>query len=514
MLQKTINGGWRRQAAGAALGLCGLLAANPAHASDEALIQLLKVLKDNGTLNQKTYDEVLKAARSDVEKNAKAEAQVEQVAAQAKTPVPKFTWGPGLKVQSQDGAFSFKLGGRLQVDGGFSDEPQAGNGSTVGIRRARLQAEGKAFKWWEYKFQYDFATGSDGSTSVPTSTPVGAKAGIRDAYLALRYFDPLYIMVGNQYEPMGTEGAGSSNYTSFIEKALASDTFAPARHIGAAVGTHGEDWSAKAGIFSTSVEDAALTPTTHGDQYWDLTGRFTYAPIHTADTLVHIGTSVRWQEPNDSTAGSNDRVLNLGNKTRSEANILNTNLIGTGALDCSPGTAVNKNCVSDVVTWAAEAAGAYGPFSLQGEFYDSHYGRDSGLLRSSKSKGGTDLNFIGYYAFASWFPTGETRASSYGMETIATPATFEQVKILSPFSEGGPGAWEILARFGGVDLNSSGIRGGRQQDVTIGVNWYPDPGFRLMANWVNVVDLAAPAGKPALNGTDPNFFIMRATVYW
>jgi hypothetical protein len=38
----------------------------------------------------------------------------------------------------------------------------------------------------------------------------------------------------------------------------------------------------------------------------------------------------------------------------------------------------------------------------------------------------------------------------------------------------------------------SNIQGGRETDLTLGLNWYPDVGIRFMANWIKVLQLAAP----------------------
>jgi phosphate-selective porin OprO and OprP len=50
--------------------------------------------------------------------------------------------------------------------------------------------------------------------------------------------------------------------------------------------------------------------------------------------------------------------------------------------------------------------------------------------------------------------------------------------------------------------------------LTVGVIWYPDPGIRHMANWINVLQLAAPFDRSYLNGMHPNIFLMRAQVNW
>jgi phosphate-selective porin OprO and OprP len=303
---------------------------------------------------------------------------------------------------------------------------------------------------------------------------------------------------GNFFEPNSLERTNSSLYRDFIERALASDLLAGSRQIGLAAVTGGaapgilgnSNWSAKGGIFSTSLEDGApvaptvnaagavtnvgipagkssfLNPVAGGHQYWDAVGRLTYAPILTPDSLLHFGGSIRYQKPNDATAASDDRVLQPGSTLKSEANILNENLLGTQALTCVAATAqlVGKNCVKDFLGFGAELVAAYGPFSVQAEYLGTHYGRDPGLLAFFNSgglhaPGGTSLNFSGYYVYATWYLTGESRAEAYHSypEEFNAPATFGQIKILHPVSAGGTGAWEVAARFSEINLNDGSV---------------------------------------------------------
>jgi phosphate-selective porin OprO/OprP len=478
-------------------------------------------------------------------------------------PPPVFvSFTNGLKVESFDQAFSFRIGGRVYVDGGVNSQPvqafsgvppffppHAGSGfsNQVGIRQARLQAEGTAFKWWDYKMQYDFAGSANGLI-------VG---GIRDAFLLWRYFEPLTFEVGNFFEPFSLARYSPILYQDFIERPLAGDLLAPSRHIGLAAGIGGDapgilgkpNWSVKGGIFSTSVEDgnpastgapaagssSFLAPVPGGHQYWDASGRLTYAPILTEESLLHIGGSIRYQKPNDATAASDDRVLQPGSQLRSEANILNEGLLGTQPLTCVSAALqlVGQNCVTDVSNYSAEAVASFGPFSIQGEYIGMHYDRDAALLAffnngGQHAPGGTSINFSGYYAYVTWYLTGESRAASYKQygKDSERPGTFGQTKILNPVSAGGLGAWELAARFSAINLNDGSvlfaqplgarpnIQGGRQTDFTLGLNWYPDVGIRFMANWVNVLQYSANSNRPDLNGIHPQLFVMRAQVNW
>jgi phosphate-selective porin OprO/OprP len=508
----------------------------------------------------KLLKERLKQLEAKVAEQAKKPKAAAHVAMTAKGETPPPVWisfGNGLKVESftegKDGFyergkdFSFALGGRIYVDGGVNTEPSTGPSGNTRLRRARLSVDGKAFKHWLYKFEYDF-----------TGTGV---AGIRDAYLVFRHpalavlpftKQPISLQVGNFKEPFGLDSMASANDITFIERAL-PDVFNPYRHLGVAASTYGDNWSAKVGVFGGSVDEGSLTPfpdiagrpaifgpsvATGGQQQLDVTGRVTLAPIHTEEALIHIGGSGRFHKPFSATGtgvvgaqsatGADSRTMLLGSTQANEWNILGGTLVNTPDLSCGPitdpatGPAIAGQCVSSVVSFNAELAAAYGPFSFQGEYFGSHYSRNAGALAvasratsgaGANSLGGTSLDFNGFYVYGAWFLTGESRAAAYNVGNL-NGAVFGTPKITNPVSKGGWGMWEVAARYSQVNLDDGGIQGGRQEDVTVGLNWYPDKGVRFMANWINVVNISAPWNRPYINGTHPNIFLMRAQVNW
>ena len=126
--------------------------------------------------------------------------------------------------------------------------------------------------------------------------------------------------------------------------------------------------------------------------------------------------------------------------------------------------------VDDTTTWGLDAATVLGPFSLQGEYV--------GVSVNNKHE--SDADFNGWYAFASWFITGESRKYKNGAFSRVTPNSI--------VGKGGHGAWEVAARVSKIDLNDADIDGGEESNFTLGVNWYATPSIRFMANYVNVYD--------------------------
>ncbi|MGH8579986.1 MAG: OprO/OprP family phosphate-selective porin [Gammaproteobacteria bacterium] len=120
--------------------------------------------------------------------------------------------------------------------------------------------------------------------------------------------------------------------------------------------------------------------------------------------------------------------------------------------------------------FGGELAGIYGPFSVQSEYIRADVDRETG----------GDPGFNGYYGYASWFLTGESRNYK------ADKGVFD-ILPLKPFSlkTGGWGAWEVAVRYSNLDLNDEGVRGGEIDDLSFALNWYPNPYVRLMANYVS-----------------------------
>ena len=122
---------------------------------------------------------------------------------------------------------------------------------------------------------------------------------------------------------------------------------------------------------------------------------------------------------------------------------------------------------------SAELAGTLGSFHFQGEYFDFNVERTLG--------NGPSLDFNGYYLQGGYILTGEKRSYS------ASSGSYSTVTPSRPFDwkTGGWGAWEIAARYSMIDLNDKDILGGRQENVTVGLNWYVNRNIRFMLNYIN-----------------------------
>jgi phosphate-selective porin OprO/OprP len=98
--------------------------------------------------------------------------------------------------------------------------------------------------------------------------------------------------------------------------------------------------------------------------------------------------------------------------------------------------------------------------------------------------------FHGGFAFVSWLATGETRVYN------TRGGFFEQISPERTVFERGPGAWELVANFSYIDLDSGSLTGGKFWRFTPMVNWHMSDNVRLeMAYGYGSLDRFGLVGK-------------------
>ena len=406
--------------------------------------------------------------------NAEIKKEVEKAVETATKDLPTVNTKGKLEIKSKDGDFKWRLKGRIHVNAGTYGNDNSSSGQNTDfrngaeIRRARLALQATLWKHWGLKLQYDFAGG-------------GGAAGLRDALMSYHNDElwPVLFTWGQFKEYLGLESFGSSNDITFIERALPSRAFSPpdARRLGVGAHTYGHDlWTLGLGFYGQNAAGEGIgdVPVT-GDNPFVFAGRTTLSPIHSDDTVVHLGVGGSYVAPDNTTRFRERPEMRPGTQR----------LVDTGILS-------NVNSVTRIV---AEAAGVYGPVSLQGEYTYAKVYRNGGF---------SSPDFDGWYIQGSWIMTGESRI--YDFED----GVFKNPKPSTIVGQGGIGAWEIAARYSDLDLNGSNVNGGREQNFTLGLNWYPAPNFKFMANYVSVLGLKG--GQ--FNGATPDGFVMRGQVIW
>jgi phosphate-selective porin OprO/OprP len=379
------------------------------------------------------------------------------------TPKWKSFWSKGYQITSSDGNFKMKFGGRIMLDilsihpDSYYDTIVTFN-KGVEFRRLRFFNQGLIYNKISYKLQFDFALG---------------KVVVKDAYLNFSKIPVIgNIRVGHFKEPVGLELLTSSKYITFMERAL-TNPLTPERNTGIMVFNQiiksRMTWAL--GYFLPT--DINGVGNYAGNKY-HLTGRISALPIYITEgrfTALHLGLSLTHQDQ-----GNEKYKLT----TRPETHL-------------SPKLVLAEIDMAKTVNqYGLEAAFVTGPFSIQGEYISANAQTsiESNLQNSS-------YNFMAYYAYASWFITGEHR----NYKTSA--GAFDRVSPKKNLGGDGAGAFEVGLRFSNIDLDDTDIQGGTMHTITVGLNWYVNPVTRCMFNYVH----AKVKDKGTINGAQLRFQI-------
>lgn len=346
-------------------------------------------------------------------------------------------WHNGLQFKSADKSFKIKVGGRimndwawLSADDALKDSDTSWDSGTE-FRRARFFIAGHIYDNVKFKAQYDFA---------------GGKPHFKDVYIALTKLPVIgSVKVGHFKQPFSLEELTSSKYISLMERALPVEAFAPSRQTGIMIGNKFADGAGTWAVSTFRLTD--VSGKDYGNNDMNFAGRITFAPVKTDDTVIHLGAAYTSISP----TGDSARF-----RARPEIHLAPARIANTG-----------KFGADGVNTYGLEAAAKFGSLSIQGEYMSS----------TASATEGDNPTFSGYYAYVSYFLTGESRPYKKG--------TFHRVKPLNNYGEGGSGAVEVIARVSSLDLTDASIDGGEVDNYTVGLNWYLNPNTRVMANYIS-----------------------------
>lgn len=402
--------------------------------------EILEILKDKGIVSEEQYNKLMEKAEAEKKKIEKDYT---------------VRWSNGINVNRNDGAFKAKFGGRLHFDWGLLDPDSslerneangvygsdALKGDGVEFRRARLYISGTLWEDYLFKAQYDFA---------------GGGADFKDAFLGMQNIPAVgTILVGQILEPFSLEELTSSNYITFMERAL-PNAFAPSRKSGIRASNEFLDkrMTYGLGFFYGDTDndgDSNFDDITNIDFTLRLTGLLYYE--NKGQNLLHLGLGYSHQFRDEG-------KTTVRYRNRPESHLTDALLVDTGNINTDSADLLNP-----------EVALVWGPISFQGEYF----------WTKLDSSAANDPAFQGAYAYGSWFITGENRPYS------TSSGVFGRVKPnknFHPTGKGGPGAWEIGVRWSWLDLNDEQIRGGEEDNITVGVNWYLNPNYRILFNFV------------------------------
>ena len=379
-----------------------------------------------------------------------------------------YYWKDGFNIDSAKKNLRIRFNGRVLVDSGYIGVDRALKnafpdleGGEVGLRDLRATMFGTLYDWMEFKLSIDFANVRD----------------IKDLWVRFTKIPYIgQITLGNMKESFSLEKLNSLGNLTFMERALPTEAFAPGRNIGinhqATLLNEQITWALgvflNTGSFSDVGDSLDQMSEANG---WDITTRFTGLPWYedSGKKLLHLGLSYTHKFRGREDVGVEFR-------SRPESRLTNVRLVNTGEFFTKEMDVINP-----------EVAVVSGPFSLQGEYF--HLFSDSDTADNPR--------FWGFYLYGSYFVTGEHR--NYDRST----GIFSGIKPKRNFHffGGGWGALEVALRFSYVDLNGGSIKGGKEYDLTAGLNWYLNENARFMFNYVRAEAKNREIPPPIEEGT-------------
>jgi phosphate-selective porin OprO/OprP len=377
----------------------------------------------------------------------------------------------GLSMNAQDKKENvkfkptIKFNGRVQYDFEFikptwdnitDAEQDAANFNGNEFRRAYLSAKGKIGKKLGYKVEFEFA---------------GSKIGYRDVYISYDAGKAGKFAVGSMAEATGLNMTTSSKYITFMERSMLT-SFQDFRW---GAGFHyanykiADDFTLQMSLTNNNGKHDEGFKDEYLEDGMNFVARATYAVINNKEnnSLVHLGVNY------DSRQGKTTKLRlenHMGHKYK----------LGFDA---------DKR--SDL---GFEVATNFGSLSIQGEYKMNSNDVDKDVYGQDNYKVNT------YYAFVSYFLTGEHRPYKHG--------TFGRVKPKHDVDNGGFGALELAARYSAVDNSdkykdyaSAGSDIERDiyktSNLTFGLNWYLNSHARVMYNAV-LTDFSGDNGEKQL----------------
>lgn len=396
-------------------------------------------------------DKAKAADRKEAEKPKKAKG----------TDLRAYTDKGQLAWESADGAYKFRLAGRVQLDGAFfnGSDNRLSNGLT--LRRIRIGYKAVLAKDWISEFDVDFAENA---------------VDVKDAFVGYQGFANTTIQAGHFKVPFGLDTLTSSKDIWFVERSY-SDSWTPDRRLGFAPYYGGERFSAAADLFAQTISVDA----TGVDQGWGWAARVTGAPVMLSPTkAVHLGLAANWRKPDAATTGASGMapiVYAIDFSSRPECTkVSKAKFLNSGTM----------NEVDWAQQYGGELAGVWDALAWQGEYQQTKVVRRSGNPTLS------DHSFSTWYGQVAYLIGGTRKyKADEGMLDRVTPT--EKM-----------GAFEVLARYSTMDLNDitsvDPIKGGSAKDYTFGVNYYPNLNIRLMLNYTRVDNDENAKPKSAFGG--------------
>ncbi len=359
-----------------------------------------------------------------------------------------------LLVDKEMPLVGIRWGADIQADTPLNSEP---DDATAKLRLARLVFYRSFGTEWSVKAQ--------GSWDSEGHFEIG------DAYFVYTGWKTMQATLGFRKPAYSLENMTSRLALTFMERALPVAALSDRRSAGISFLKRTTDSIWQGGVYLLSPDDEGQRENGQA-----IVLRYMHAPLD-------MPSETRSGRFNWRRVWSGISISYRGNASEDTTRFRSLPEVGTGD-DYFVDTG-NISGAEDILRVGLEANRVSGPFSWQAELLASRVRRQDA----------EDVFFHGGYFFASWFLTGETR--NYN----SADGKFTPVIPVEPVGHDGWGAWELALRASAVNLNDHDVYGGRQRNVSLGLNWYLNQQFRVQANIVKVLGVDRPGSE--FDGENP-----------
>jgi phosphate-selective porin OprO and OprP len=363
-------------------------------------------------------------------------------------------------LRSSDGNFETQITGYGQLDfRGYESGNHPPN--TFLIRRARLAAEGKVARYYDFKIEGDF----------------GDTAGtlLRDLYVNIHRVDEFQVRFGQFRVPISQEEIRTDAYQDFVERSMVNN-LVPSRSPGVMA-----SGIINKGVFEYQIGAfngrGLLGLNTSGTP--ETAVRLRFNPWRNGDQFAVRGLSF---------GGAHTQGRNLGGQSvRGQTESRSISWF-------TPDTVNGKfNRANGEVTWLL------GPAALRAEYDQTNQRRDNLGI------GGRDLPGVvakGFVAQFTYLVTGEAKPDA----GVVTP---KHDLFGNEGGRAGFGAWELKFRYANLQIADGTAKSNRADSIYLGPNWYLNRFVRYMLD-LGFERFKDPARTPKPG--DHNYFVILSRV--
>ncbi|MEN3334921.1 MAG: phosphate-selective porin OprO and OprP [Blastocatellia bacterium] len=384
--------------------------------------------------------------------------------AQAKTPDKPIVvagWDQNHAfLRSADGRFETQISGYAQFDyRGYASGNHPAN--TFLVRRARLSAEGRLARYFDFKVEGDFA---DTSSTL-----------LRDFYVNIHRIDEFQLRFGQFKEPYSQEELRSDIYQDFVERSLVNN-LAPSRSPGLMA----------SGVLNKGVFEYQIGSfngkgllALNNNNTPESVARLRFAPWKNGGSFWGKGLAF---------GGAYAQGRSLGGTSV------------RGLTESRSFTYFTPDTVNGKITRAnGELTWTLGPATIRAEYDQTNQARDN-LGTQGRNLPGVVAK--GYMAQATYLLTGESKPD-------AGPVTPKHNLFGDETNKTGWGAWELKFRFSDLQIADGTAKSNRAQTMYFGPNWYLNRYVKYLLD-VGFERYKDPLRSP--NPSDRNYFVILSRV--